>query len=112
MQLPIMAAILRNAGGGEHRVVAEDAAEVVFVGKDLILQRQKDAGGIDEIDQRQSKLSRDRLGPQHLLDRLRKQRAGFDGGVVGDDQQGRPLTQPMPVTTPAAGTSPHSGYMP
>ena len=48
--------VLRNAGGRQHGVVAKDAAEVVFVGKDLILQRQEHAGRIDEINHRQTKL--------------------------------------------------------
>ncbi len=41
---------LRDAHGGHARVVAEDAAEVVLVGEDVFLQRQKNAGGVDEIE--------------------------------------------------------------
>ena len=80
--------IAANCGmpvGGEDGVVAEDAAEVVLVGKDLVLQRQEDAGGIDEVDERQAVLHGDALGTEHLLDGHREERAGLHGGVVGDD---------------------------
>ena len=77
--------ILRNARRRDDGVVAKDAAEIVLVGKDILLQRQKDAGRIDEIDQRQPIGEGDPLGPQHLLGRHRKKRAGFHRGVVGDD---------------------------
>ena len=77
--------ILRNARRRDHRVVAKDAAEVVLVGKHIFLQRQKDAGRIDEIDQRQAIVKGDPLGPQHLLRGRRKERAGLHRGVVGDD---------------------------
>ena len=76
---------LRHAGRRDHGVVAEDAAEVVLVGKHLVLQRQEDAGAIDEVDQRQTILQGDALGAQHLLAGHRKEGAGLDRGVVGDD---------------------------
>ncbi len=66
---------LRNARRGDDGVVAKDAAEIILVGKDLVLQRQKDAGAIDEIKQRQAIFQGDALGPQHLLGRHRKEGA-------------------------------------
>ena len=63
----MIAAILRNARGRDDGVVAKDAAEIVLVGKDLFLQRQEDAGRIDQIDQRQAIREGDPLRPQHLL---------------------------------------------
>ncbi len=76
---------LRHAGRGDHGVVAEDAAEVVLVGKHLILQRQKDAGAVHEVDERQAVFQGDALGAQHLLAGHGEEGAGLDRGVVGDD---------------------------
>ena len=44
---------LRNARGGHVRLVVEDAAEMVAVGKDRVLARQVRAARIDEVDARQ-----------------------------------------------------------
>ncbi len=77
---------LRDPLGRHARLVEEDAAEVLAVGKDLGLQRQKGAAGIDEVDARQAVLERDLLRAQVLLDGDREVRAAFDRGVVGDDQ--------------------------
>ena len=76
---------LGNSRGGDDGVVAEDATEVVLVGKDLFLKRQEHAGGVDEIDQRQAIVGGDPLGTQDLLAGHRKKGAGLHGGVVGDD---------------------------
>ena len=81
-------------------------------GKDLVLQRQEDAGGIDEVDERQAIFQGDPLGAQHLLAGHREERAGFDRGVVGDHHHLPPATVPMPVTTPADGAPPQSAYIP
>ena len=56
--------VLRNARGRHHGVVAKDAAEVVFVGKDFILQRQEHTRRVDEINHRQTKLHGDPLSTQ------------------------------------------------
>ena len=77
--------VLGNALRGEHGVVAEDPAEIVLVGKDLVLHRQEDARGIDEVDQRQPAGRRDRLGAEDLLDREGKAGPGLHRRVVGDD---------------------------
>ena len=90
---------------GRHpRLVEEDAAEVLAVGKDLGLQRQEGAAGVDEVDAGQPVLERDLLRAQVLLHGDRVVGAALDGGVVGDDRcTSRPETRPMPVTRPAAG---------
>jgi hypothetical protein len=72
-------------GGRQDGVVAKDAAEVVLVGKGVFLQRQENAGRIDEVNQRQTIGKGDALRPQDFLGGHRKERAGFHGGVVGDD---------------------------
>ena len=76
---------LRNAGGGQRRLVVEDAAEMLAVGKHLGLVRQVGAAGIDQIDARQPVLARDLLRAQMLLHRHRIVGAALDGGVVADD---------------------------
>ena len=76
---------LRDPPRREHGVVAEDPAEVVDVGEDLVLHRQEDARRIDEVDQRQAVLAGDLLGAEDLLDRHREAGARLDRGVVGDD---------------------------
>ena len=103
---------LRDAGGRHHGVVAKDAAEVVFVGKDFVLQRQEHAGRIDEVNDGQPELRGDPLGSQQFFDRLRKHRAGFHRGVVGGDEA-RPTADPTDAGNESGGgTSPQSGYMP
>ena len=77
---------LRDALGRHARLVEEDAAEVLAIGKDLGLQRQERAAGVDEVDARQPVLERDLLRAQVLLDGDRIVRAAFDRRVVGDDQ--------------------------
>ncbi len=94
-------------------VVAEDAAEIVGIGKHVFLQREKHAGGIDEIEGRNAIFERDGLRAQNLLRRHGEEGAGFDGGVVGDDHaEASGRRGPVPVTTPAAGAPPYSAYMP
>ena len=68
------------------RLVEEDAAEVLAIGKDLGLQRQERAARVDEVDAGQAVLERDLLRAQVLLDRERVVGAALDRGVVGDDQ--------------------------
>ena len=77
---------LRDALGRHARLVEEDAAEMLLVGKDLGLQRQEGAARVDEVDARQPVLERDLLRAQVLLHRDRVVGAALDGGVVGDDQ--------------------------
>ncbi len=76
---------LGNAGGRQRRLIVEDAAEMLAVGKHLGLVRQVGAAGIDQIDARQPVLARDLLGAQMLLHRHRIIGAALDGGIVADD---------------------------
>ena len=68
-----------------RRLVEEDAAEMLAVGKYLRLVGQIGAAGIDEIDARQPVLARDLLRAQMLLHRDRIIGAALDRGVVADD---------------------------
>ncbi len=76
---------LRNARGGDDGVVAEDAPEIVLVREDLVLHRQKDSRGIDQIDDRHVAFEADPLCADDLLRGLRKEGACLHGGVVRDD---------------------------
>ena len=82
---------LRDPLRRELRLVVEDAAEVLAIGKDLVLERQEGAAGVDEIEARQPVLERDLLGAEVLLHGHRVVRAALDRRVVGDDDAGRPL---------------------
>ena len=75
---------LRNAHRRHHRIVAEDAAEVVGVGKDIFLQRQEHAGRIDQVDRRYVIFDGDVLRANHLLRRHREERARLYRGIVHD----------------------------
>ena len=85
MQLPITQAICGMPSRRHLRLVEEDAAEMVAVGKDLGLVRQVGAAAIDQIDAGQPVLLRDLLRAQMLLHRHREIGAALHRGVVGDD---------------------------
>lgn len=76
---------LRDALRAEIGLVVEDSAEVVAIGKHLVLPWQERASGVDEVNARQAILRGDLLGAQMLLDRNRIVGATFDRRVVGDD---------------------------
>ena len=76
---------LRDAERRQPRLVEEDAAEVVAVGKDLGLEREECAARVDEVEARQAVLARDLLGAEVLLHRERVVRAALHRRVVGDD---------------------------
>ena len=76
---------LRDAGRAHARLVVEDAAEVVAVGEDLVLERQEGAAGVDQVEAGEAVLERDLLRAKVLLDRHRVVGAALDRGVVGDD---------------------------
>ena len=67
------------------RLVVEDPAEMLAVGKHLVLRREEGPAGVDQIDARQAVLLRDLLRAQMLFDRNRIVGAALDRGVVGDD---------------------------
>src|SRR5690606_489826 len=74
---------LRDAHAAHHGVVAEDAAEVLFVGEDLVLHGQVHAGAVHQVDDGQTVLDGDLLGAQVLLAGHGEPGAGLHGGVVG-----------------------------
>ncbi len=76
---------LGYALGAHPRLVEEDAAKVVAVGKHLGLVRQVGPAAIDQIDARQPVLLGDLLGAQVLLHRHGEIGAAFDRGVIGHD---------------------------
>jgi len=78
---------LRNALRAHHRVVAEDAAEVVLIGEHLVLHRQVHTRAVHEVDRRQMALQRDVLVANDLLGGHRKKRAARDRRVVGDHHE-------------------------
>ena len=69
------------------RLIVEDAAEMLAVGKDLGLMGQIGAAGIDQIDAGQTVLRRDLLRAQVLLHGHRIIGAALDGRIVGDDHR-------------------------
>ena len=87
---------LRDAGLRHARLVIEDAAEVIAVGKDVGLHRQEGATRVDQVYARQAVLERDLLRSQMLLDRQRVVRAALDRRVVRDDHTGAPLNDTDP----------------
>ena len=76
---------LRNALRGQVGLVVEDAAEMIAVREDFVLQRQEGATGIDQVDARQVVLLGNLLRAQVLLHRHRVVGATLDRGVVGHD---------------------------
>ena len=99
-------------------LVVEDAAEVVAVGKHLVLLGQEGAAGVDQVDARQVVLLRDLLRAQVLLHRHRVVGAALHGGVVGDhhavhaldaadagDHAGRSVHRRRTCRAPRAGRS-------
>ena len=76
---------LRNTPGTHVRLVVEDPAKVLAIGKYLVLARQVGPAGVDQIDARQAVLLGNRLGAQMLLHRQRIIGAAFDRRIVGDN---------------------------
>ena len=76
---------LRDALRRQGRLIVEDAAEMIAVGKHFGPVRQVGAAAIDEIDARQPVLARDLLRADMLLHRHRIISAALDRGVVAHD---------------------------
>ena len=55
------------------------AAEVILVGKDLVLQRKERTTGVDEVDHAETVLFGDFLGPNVFLDGNGDEGAALDG---------------------------------
>ena len=93
---------LRDPLRRHPRLVEEDPAEVLAVGKDLRLQRQKRPARVDEIEARQLVLLRHLLRTQVLLHRQRKVRTTFHRRVVRDDHTLAALDHTDPGHDPGA----------
>ena len=87
---------LRDVLRGEARLVVEDASEVLTIGEDVGLQREKGPARVDEVEARQVVLLRDLLGAQVLLHGEREVRAALDRGVVRDEDAAAALDHPDP----------------
>jgi len=92
----MIAANCGRTGGGEHGVVAEDAAEVVFVRKNFVLHRQKHAGRIDEIDERSAHSNAMRWARRIFLHVIGTNAPGLHRRVVRDQHHGATRDTPIP----------------
>ena len=108
----MIAAICAKPGRGDDGVVAEDPAEVVFVGKDVFLQRQKDAGRVDQIDQRQTILKAIRWPAAPSWQVVGKNAPAFTVASLAMIMCRRPAMVPTPQITPAAGAAPLGVHLP
>ena len=79
---------LGNAYGTHHRVVAKNAAKVVGVGENIFLQRQKNAGGIYQINCRDVIVDGHVLRANDLFGGHGEERPGFHRGVIRDNHKG------------------------
>ncbi len=93
---------LGDPGRGHPRLVVEDPAEVVAIGKDVGLQRQEGSAAVDQIDARQPVLECDLLRPEVLLHGHGVVGAALDGRIVGHDHARRPLDAGHPGDDPGA----------
>jgi len=75
---------LRNAHGGHDCVVAKDTTEVVSIGENVLLERQKNAGRIDQINRGNAVFDRHILRANDFFRGHGEERAGFHRSVVGD----------------------------
>ena len=85
---------LGDAARRESSLIEENAAEVLAVGKHLVLQWQIRAAGIHQVDARQAVLTGNLLRPQMLLDRDRIVGAALHGRIVGNDHAFAPAHAP------------------
>ena len=76
---------LRDARGRQRRLIVENAAKMLAVGKDVGPLRQVGAAGIDQIDARQPVLARNFLRAEMFLHRHRIVGTALDRGIVADD---------------------------
>ena len=76
---------LRDARRRQRRLIVENAAEMLAIGKDIGPLRQVGPAGIDQVEAGQPVLARNLLRPQMLLHRHRIIGAAFDGGIIADD---------------------------
>src|SRR3984957_8879315 len=76
---------LGDAHGAHAGIVAKDATEVFFIGEDLVLHGQEDAGAVHEIDHGKMVLHGYFLQAQVFLTSYGEPGAGLYGLIVGDD---------------------------
>ena len=76
---------LRNAFGRHLRLIIENPAKMVAVGKHLVLIGQVRPAAVDQIDTWQAASLGDLLGAQVLLDGHRVICATFHGGIIADN---------------------------
>ncbi len=76
---------LRNPHGAHHRVIAKDAAEIVGIRKNILLQGQKNARGIDQVDGRDMVFNGDILRSDHFLGCDGEKCACFYCGIIRDN---------------------------
>ena len=76
---------LRDALGRHVGLVVEDAAEVLAVGKHVVLVGQVGAAAVDQVDARQAVLLRDLLRAQVLFLTVSGVGAALHRGVVAHD---------------------------
>ena len=77
---------LRNVQCRHARLIVEDAAEVLAIGKHLVLQWQECAAGVDQVDAGQMVFQRHFLRAKMFFHGHRKIRAALDRRVIGDNQ--------------------------
>mmetsp|Transcript_17232 Transcript_17232/g.35400 ORF Transcript_17232/g.35400 Transcript_17232/m.35400 type:complete len:424 (-) Transcript_17232:171-1442(-) len=96
---------LRDCPGRHVGLVEKNPPEVVPIGKDPRLFRQKGPPAVDQIDAGQIILESDFLGPQVFLDGDGEIGPPLDGRVVGHDRAQPARDHPDPGDDPAAGNA-------
>ena len=81
---------LWDAHRAHHRVVAEDAAKIIRIGKDVFLQRQEYSRRIHQINGWDAVLDGDVLRADDLFRRHREEGAGLYRRIVRDDHKQPP----------------------
>ncbi len=81
---------LRNAHCAHHRVIAENSAEIICIGEDVFLQRQKNTGGINQVNRGYMILDSDILRADDFLRSHGEKSAGFHGCVISDEHERPP----------------------
>jgi len=81
------------------------------IGEDIFLEREKDAGGIDEIDGGDAIVNGDVLRANDLLGGHGEEGAGFDGGVVGNEHEHAAGNAAQAGDGACGGAPPHSWYI-
>ena len=104
---------LRNSQRTHHRVVAEDAPEIIGIRKHILLQRQKNAR-TNRPDRAWGCGFPSAIvcARSTFFAVIGKNAPAFTVASLATIMHRRPLTLPSPVTTPAPGAPPYSAYIP